>query len=53
MKQRLVLPLAALCFFLASPVTAEDFYKGKVVRAIVSGSAGGGFDIYTRALILG
>ena len=29
---------------------AEDFYKGKTIRVIVGGSAGGGFDIYTRAI---
>ena len=29
---------------------AEDFYKGKTIRVIVGGSAGGGFDIYTRAM---
>ena len=29
---------------------AQDFYKGKTIRAIVGGTAGGGFDVYTRAL---
>src|SRR5687767_10217709 len=29
---------------------AADFYRGKTVRVIVGGSAGGGFDIYTRAM---
>jgi tripartite-type tricarboxylate transporter receptor subunit TctC len=29
---------------------AEDFYKGKTIRVIVGGSAGGGFDIYTRTM---
>ena len=29
---------------------AQDFYRGKVIRVIVGGSAGGGFDIYTRAM---
>src|SRR5688572_20718400 len=29
---------------------ADDFYKGKTIRVIVGGSAGGGFDIYTRAM---
>ena len=29
---------------------AEDFYKGKTIRVIVGGSAGGGFDIYSRAM---
>jgi tripartite-type tricarboxylate transporter receptor subunit TctC len=29
---------------------AQEFYKGKTIRVIVGGSAGGGFDIYTRAM---
>jgi len=29
---------------------ADDFYKGKTVRVIVGGTAGGGFDVYTRAM---
>jgi tripartite-type tricarboxylate transporter receptor subunit TctC len=29
---------------------ADDFYKGKTVRIIVGGSAGGGFDTYTRVM---
>jgi tripartite-type tricarboxylate transporter receptor subunit TctC len=45
---RRLLPVA-LCF-LTSPVFADDFYKGKIIRVIVGGSAGGGFDIYTRAM---
>ena len=40
----------ALCFFPSSLGAAEDFYKGKTIRVIVGGSAGGGFDIYTRAM---
>lgn len=35
---------------LATPSQADDFYKGKTIRVIVGGSAGGGFDIYTRAM---
>ena len=47
---------AFLVFLLALGVlpsrlfAAEDFYKGKTIRVIVGGSAGGGFDIYTRAV---
>jgi hypothetical protein len=29
---------------------AEDFYKGKTIRVLVGGTAGGGFDVYTRAM---
>jgi len=35
---------------LSGIVHAEDFYRGKTVRVILGGSAGGGFDIYTRAM---
>jgi tripartite-type tricarboxylate transporter receptor subunit TctC len=45
----LVLALA-FCFFPSSLVAAEGFYRGKTIRVIVGGSAGGGFDIYTRAM---
>lgn len=35
----------------ASTVSAqENFYKGRTVRMIVDGSAGGGYDTYTRAI---
>ncbi len=44
--------LANLGFFwFASGVLAQDsFYRGKTVRIIVGGSAGGGYDTYTRAI---
>jgi len=46
--------LAALLFAATisanNSARAEDFYKGKIIRVIVGGSAGGGFDIYTRAM---
>ena len=29
---------------------AQEFYKGKTIRVIVGGTAGGGFDVYTRAM---
>lgn len=31
-------------------VFADDFYKGKTIRIINGGSAGGGFDTYSRAI---
>ena len=31
-------------------LSADDFYKGKTVRIIVGGSAGGGFDTYSRVM---
>jgi tripartite-type tricarboxylate transporter receptor subunit TctC len=48
-------PFLALFTLLVALVTPEDllaqeFYRGKVIRVIVGGSAGGGFDIYTRAM---
>lgn len=30
--------------------SAEDFYRGKTIRVLVGGTAGGGFDVYTRAM---
>jgi tripartite-type tricarboxylate transporter receptor subunit TctC len=43
--------LAIACFFSTrSHLFADDFYRGKTIRAIVGGTAGGGFDVYTRAM---
>jgi tripartite-type tricarboxylate transporter receptor subunit TctC len=44
--------LAALALWLSWPglVCADDFYKGKTIRIIVGGSAGGGFDTYSRVM---
>lgn len=42
----------SLCLSVALPATllAQEFYKDKTIRAIVGGTAGGGFDVYTRAM---
>lgn len=44
--------LLSLCFWLSlhATVFAQEFYKGKTIRIIVGGTAGGGFDVYTRAI---
>ena len=43
--------LAISCWFsLHGLLRADDFYKGKTVRIIVGGSAGGGFDTYSRVM---
>ena len=44
--------LMALAFLgsAANAVAQESFYKGKTVRIIVGGSAGGGYDTYSRAI---
>jgi len=42
--------VTAVFLLLPGSLFADDFYKGKVIRVIVGGSAGGGFDIYTRAM---
>src|SRR6476646_8259636 len=34
----------------AAPVRSADFYTGKTVEILVGSAAGGGFDIYARAL---
>ena len=50
MRCNLLLLFTALVITLAGTSRADDFYKGKTIRVIVGGSAGGGFDIYTRAM---
>jgi len=44
--------LLSLCFAFSfyGDAFAQEFYAGKTIRAIVGGSPGGGFDVYTRAL---
>ena len=41
-----------LFFFLCIPdlQAQAPFYKGKTIRVIVGGTAGGGFDTYTRSI---
>src|SRR5512145_2232592 len=39
-----------LLFFSASGLAQESYYRGKSIRIIVGGSAGGGYDTYTRAI---
>ena len=34
----------------AAPATAQEFYKGKVLRIVVGLEAGGGFDTYARVI---
>ena len=50
MRFRWVWIFTAIIVLIADSSRADDFYKGKTIRVIVGGSAGGGFDIYTRAL---
>src|SRR6476660_1421425 len=46
-----VIAMAALTLGLCGSALAQDsFYKGKTIRVIVGGSAGGGYDAYTRVL---
>ena len=45
--------LAIICFAPLDGLRAasvEDFYKGKTIQFIVGGSAGGGYDTYTRLI---
>lgn len=44
--------LLTLCIWLSLSAagSAQEFYKGKTVRIIVGGTAGGGFDVYSRAM---
>ena len=48
MVNRILMMIAVV--LLSGSAGAADFYRGKTVRVIVGGSAGGGFDIYTRAM---
>jgi len=50
MKIRFSLLVIGICFFLNGVLFADEFYKGKTIRIIVGGSAGGGFDTYSRVM---
>jgi tripartite-type tricarboxylate transporter receptor subunit TctC len=50
MTNRMMLAALALSLSCLSPAKADDFYRGKTVRIIVGGSAGGGFDTYSRVM---
>jgi tripartite-type tricarboxylate transporter receptor subunit TctC len=50
MKIRIWLSAISFWFSLCGPLFADDFYKGKTIRIIVGGSAGGGFDTYSRVM---
>jgi tripartite-type tricarboxylate transporter receptor subunit TctC len=50
MRLELLVILAVIVIGAYGESRADDFYKGKTIRVIVGGSAGGGFDIYTRAM---
>src|SRR5262249_13787633 len=49
---KIVLWLFAISFWfsMSGLLLADDFYKAKTVRIIVGGSAGGGFDTYSRLM---
>ena len=50
MLTRIMLAMVVLWLVVPASVSADDFYKGKTVRIIVGGSAGGGFDTYSRVM---
>jgi len=50
MQARWALLTLLLALLTSADLPAQEFYRGKVIRVIVGGSAGGGFDIYTRAM---
>ena len=41
---------SALLATLGHAASVEDFYKGKTIQFVVGGSAGGGYDTYTRLI---
>jgi tripartite-type tricarboxylate transporter receptor subunit TctC len=50
MKMKISLVFVSFWLSFTSALFAQEFYKGKTVRIIVGGSAGGGFDTYTRVM---
>jgi hypothetical protein len=48
----LLLPIFLSASLVASALAAsvEDFYKGKTIQFVVGGTAGGGYDTYTRLI---
>lgn len=50
MKMKISLVFLSFWLSFTSALFAQEFYKGKTVRIIVGGSAGGGFDTYTRIM---
>lgn len=50
MKIRFWLLAIGFWFLFCATLFADDFYKGKTIRIIVGGSAGGGFDTYSRVM---
>jgi tripartite-type tricarboxylate transporter receptor subunit TctC len=50
MKMKISLVFVSFWLSFTSALFAQEFYKGKTVRIIVGGSAGGGFDTYTRIM---
>jgi tripartite-type tricarboxylate transporter receptor subunit TctC len=47
-----LLPFSILVWLVTSALAAsvEEFYKGKTIQFVVGGSAGGGYDTYTRLI---
>ncbi len=50
MKIKFSLLVIGFWFSVDGALCADDFYKGKTIRIIVGGSAGGGFDTYSRMM---
>ncbi|MBM4298032.1 MAG: hypothetical protein FJ143_09865 [Deltaproteobacteria bacterium] len=46
----IILATLIVGYFAPLALAADDFYKGKSIRVIVGGTAGGGFDVYTRVM---
>jgi tripartite-type tricarboxylate transporter receptor subunit TctC len=50
MRGKIALIIGYMMIVISVPLHAQEFYKGKTIRVIVGGTAGGGFDVYTRAM---
>lgn len=51
LRVRMVVALLAIIFLnVSAAAMAQDFFKGKMLRLMVFGAAGGGYDTYTRMI---
>jgi len=49
-RQLFLIVALNLCWLVKNTAAQDTFYKGKTIRIIVGGSAGGGYDTYTRTI---
>jgi tripartite-type tricarboxylate transporter receptor subunit TctC len=47
---KIIVAVSAFLLALSDRLDAQEFYRGKTIRIIVGGTAGGGFDTYSRVM---